>query len=276
MFDQLTVRETINIAMRFKNINTRMNTDQRHKRVEKTASDLNLTSCLDIKVSKLSGGQCKRLSVAVELVSTPNVLVLDEPTSGLDSTNALMVMTVIKRLITDQDDTDKIKPAIICSIHQPSFECLKLFDRIYLLSEKGEKMYFDSPIQVPSYLKSQGMMLPDHCNPADYLLDLCYKPLASASGIQLASHNRSIRDNDDVGKDNLAFDIKFSSNSDQERISDQDKSILGDAIYHHRSFDESQFEIVTLDNNNDGYQIAKSDIDAAEETQSNLKSLKFR
>ena len=145
LFDQITVRETISFAIRFKNVSAKMTADERGRKIEGTARDLNLTSCLDTKVSKLSGGQAKRLSVAVEIVSTPNVLVLDEPTSGLDSTNALSVMKVIRRLL---DANQGNKSAIICSIHQPSFDCLQLFDQIYLLSEKGDN--FTSILQLKS------------------------------------------------------------------------------------------------------------------------------
>lgn len=92
-------------------------------------------------------------------------------------------MNVIKRLL-DKDaisgDVKQVPPSIICSTHQPSFECLKLFDQIYLLSECGEKMFCDSPLSVPSYLISAGMALPDHCNPADCMLDLCYRQVSAS------------------------------------------------------------------------------------------------
>ena len=207
LFTELTVRETILIAYRFKNPRSKNSESENPENqnpenqspenqspenqspenqspdsvVVKIASDLNLISCLDTKVSNLSGGQIKRLSVGVELVSTPNVLILDEPTSGLDSTNALMILKVIKRLLNGDAkdegakiDRDAIKPAVICSIHQPSFACLELFDKIYLLSERGEKIFFDSPGSVPSFLASVGIKLPDQSNPGDYLLDASY------------------------------------------------------------------------------------------------------
>ena len=274
LYDQLTVRETIRFAIRFKNISKNMSIDEREKRVEKTASDLNLISCLDTKVSKLSGGQAKRVSVAVELVSTPNFLVLDEPTSGLDSTNALIIMKVIKRLL-DRDaisgDIEQVVPPIICSIHQPSFECLKLFDQIYLLSECGEKIFFDSPVSVPPFLKSAGMALPDHCNPADYMLDLCYRQVSASDADQKSEGAKSGEAEVEFdGFENQSFQVKYKP----EENSDPNAIIGGAQHYHQRSFDESKFEVVTLSNNNDRdiYLVKKSIIEAANETQRNLRS----
>ena len=176
LFDHLTVRETLNFALKSKKLSA-LSKDANQASdsidiISNIASDLNLTACLDVKVSKLSGGQCKRLSVGVELVSPPDVLILDEPTSGLDSMNALMTIKVIRNLL-EKDAT--YKPAIICSIHQPSFECVSLFDQIYLLSERGEKIYFDSPINIHGFLKLRNITVDMHHNPADYLLKLCNK-----------------------------------------------------------------------------------------------------
>ena len=172
LFDKLTVRETLNFAMKFKRFSSDFIEDDADEVIEKTASDLNLISCLDTKVSKLSGGQMKRLSVAMELISTPDVLILDEPTTGLDSTNALNIVRVIKNIVTRSGNN---QVAVICSIHQPSFECLSLFDQIYLLSERGEKILFDSLMSVQNHLMNRGVSVPMHHNPADYLLNMCYQ-----------------------------------------------------------------------------------------------------
>lgn len=190
LFDKLTVRETLLFAWRFKKLSKEgaklgaLKSD--HEIIEETASDLNLITCLNTKVSNLSGGQIKRLSVGVELVSPPDVLILDEPTTGLDSTNALMIIQVIKRLLDrdaksgdaksrDAENEDaKNSIAIICSIHQPSYECLSLFDQVYLLSSRGERIFFNPPFSVPSFLKTKDINVSTYQNPADHLLKLCY------------------------------------------------------------------------------------------------------
>lgn len=249
LFDQLTVRETLLFAWRFKKLSKEgvklgaLKSDL--EVIEETASDLNLITCLDTKVSNLSGGQMKRLSVGVELVSPPDVLILDEPTTGLDSTNALMIIQVIKRLLDRDAKSRDAKSgdaksgdaksrdaksrdaensiAIICSIHQPSFECLSLFDQIYLLSSRGEKIFFNPPLSVPSFLKTKDINVSTYQNPADHLLKLCYDSCNDADindNIEMKSFDKlsyrnstrkSITSNESVSLTNAnEFDYKIS------------------------------------------------------------------
>ena len=95
------------------------------------------------------------------------------------------------------------------------------------------------------FLKYQGVTLPDFGNPADYLLDICYRDTMASQNI-----SSEISDNNFGGNNNLAF--------------------VAEEKYFHRNFDESDFKIVTLDNKDAN--IAKSAVDAAEETRRNLKS----
>jgi ABC-type multidrug transport system ATPase subunit len=76
---------------------------QRNRIIESCAECTGLTSALDTRVGDvlikgLSGGQKRRLSIALELVSKPDILVLDEPTSGLDSMSAFRIVEVLKKL----------------------------------------------------------------------------------------------------------------------------------------------------------------------------------
>lgn len=83
LLEDLTVRQTLDFTVRVRNAHTRT-AAQCADEIEHILSSLNLTDVMDRKVSKLSGGQKKRLSVAQELISRPTLLILDEPTSGLD------------------------------------------------------------------------------------------------------------------------------------------------------------------------------------------------
>jgi len=85
--------------------------------------------------SGLSVEQKKRLNLAVELASNPQLIFLDEPTSGLDSVGARVVMNVVKKLSMQGS-------SIICTIHQPSAEIFKLFDSLLLLGNGGQVVYF--------------------------------------------------------------------------------------------------------------------------------------
>lgn len=83
LLEDLTVRQTLDFTVRVRNAHTRT-AAQCADEIERILSSLNLTDVMDREVSKLSGGQKKRLSVAQELISRPTLLILDEPTSGLD------------------------------------------------------------------------------------------------------------------------------------------------------------------------------------------------
>ncbi len=88
------------------------------EKVEQLIKATGLSSCKDTKVGNLllrgiSGGQKKRLSLAIELLKSPTVLFLDEPTSGLDAAAAAAIMDLVS------DIAVKFSKAIVCSIHQP-------------------------------------------------------------------------------------------------------------------------------------------------------------
>jgi ABC-type multidrug transport system ATPase subunit len=85
----------------------------------------------------VSGGERKRVSIGVELLTYPDILFLDEPTSGLDAFNAFNIIETIKKLAVEQN---KI---IMLTIHQPRTDILELFDQIILLSV-GKTVYFGS------------------------------------------------------------------------------------------------------------------------------------
>jgi ABC-type multidrug transport system ATPase subunit len=73
------------------------------KKIEEISQELNITKCLDTRIGTfeikgISGGEMRRLSIAEEILYEPQVLFLDEPTSGLDSFNALLVISILKRL----------------------------------------------------------------------------------------------------------------------------------------------------------------------------------
>ncbi|KAK6230703.1 hypothetical protein QUC31_002221 [Theobroma cacao] len=78
--------------------------------------------------SGISGGERRRVSIGVDLVHDPAVILIDEPTSGLDSASALHVVTLLKSMAVNQGKT------IVLTIHQPGFRILQLVDRIVLLS----------------------------------------------------------------------------------------------------------------------------------------------
>ena len=121
------------------------------RRVMKTLKDLGLDAAKDLKVGSpihkfISGGQRKRLNIALELIREPAVLFLDEPTSGLSSADTEKVINLLK------EQTLKVK-LIVVNIHQPSSDVYKLFDRLWLLDKGGYPVFDGNPIDAVTYFK---------------------------------------------------------------------------------------------------------------------------
>ncbi|KAH3671245.1 hypothetical protein OGAPHI_000468 [Ogataea philodendri] len=138
--------------------------------VDEIILELGLKECRNTlvgdRVNKgLSGGEKRRLSVGIQLVSNPSILFLDEPTTGLDSYNAYLLCESLKRL------TKRLNKTIILSIHQPRADIFRLFDQVFILS-KGRMCYGDTYSRMFDHFASLGYPIPETVNPADFLIDL--------------------------------------------------------------------------------------------------------
>jgi ABC-type multidrug transport system ATPase subunit len=120
--------------------------------VNYTLTSLGLFEKRDLKVGTplnkvISGGQRKRLNIALELIREPSVLFLDEPTSGLSSRDSENLMALLRDL------TQKGK-LIVTVIHQPSSEIFKMFDKVIILDQGGYMIYFGNPVESVVYFKT--------------------------------------------------------------------------------------------------------------------------
>jgi ABC transport system ATP-binding/permease protein len=120
--------------------------------VDLTLSNLGLLEKRGLKVGSpfnkiISGGQRKRLNIALELVREPQVLFLDEPTSGLSSRDSENLMDLLRDL------TLKGK-LVFTVIHQPSSEIFKMFDKVVILDQGGCMAYFGNPVDSVIYFKT--------------------------------------------------------------------------------------------------------------------------
>ncbi|XP_076812978.1 broad substrate specificity ATP-binding cassette transporter ABCG2-like isoform X2 [Clavelina lepadiformis] len=143
--------------------------EQKSRRIDEILYDLGLTNCADTKVGNeiirgISGGEKKRASIGMELITAPTVLFLDEPTTGLDASTANAVMILLKRL-------GNRGRTIILSIHQPRYSIFRLFDTLTLLS-LGKVAYHGPYDQALPYFESLGYHCEEHNNPADFFLDV--------------------------------------------------------------------------------------------------------
>ncbi len=122
------------------------------KVVEQILLDLDLIGIKSLKVGDplnkfISGGQRKRLNIALELMREPSLLIVDEPTSGLSSQDSEIVMSLLK------EQTLKGK-LVIVNIHQPSSDIYKLFDKLLVLDRGGYPAYYGNPIDAVVYFKT--------------------------------------------------------------------------------------------------------------------------
>jgi len=119
----------------------------------RTLQNLGLYEVKDLKVGsplnkKISGGQRKRLNIALELIREPTILFLDEHTSGLSSRDSENIMDLLKELTT----RGKL---VFVVIHQPSSDIFKMFDKLTVLDQGGYLIYHGDPVDSISYFKSQ-------------------------------------------------------------------------------------------------------------------------
>ena len=151
LIDELSVFENLyyNAKLCFKN----KTKEDLVQLVHATLLNLGLYEVRDIKVGnplnkKISGGQRKRLNIALELIREPSVLFVDEPTSGLSSRDSENVMDLLKEL--------SLKGKLIfVVIHQPSSDIYKMFDKLFLLDTGGYPIYYNNPIEAVMYFKRQ-------------------------------------------------------------------------------------------------------------------------
>jgi ABC-type multidrug transport system ATPase subunit len=135
----LTVREAVYYSAQLQ-LPDSMSKSEKKERAESTIKDMGLQDAMNTRiggwsVKGLSGGQKRRVSICIELLTRPKLLFLDEPTSGLDSAASYHVMNRIIKL-AEQD-----RRTVIASIHQPSSEVFELFHNLCLLSS-GRTIYF--------------------------------------------------------------------------------------------------------------------------------------
>ncbi|XP_066908513.1 ATP-binding cassette sub-family G member 4 [Halyomorpha halys] len=159
----LTVNENMKVAADLK-LTARYTEKEKFAIIDEILKMLGLYEAKPTRAAQLSGGQKKRLSIALELVNNPLVMFLDEPTTGLDSASCLLCIQLM-RVLAEQGRT------IVCTIHQPSASLFQNFDHVYILAE-GQCLYQGSANNLVPYLESVNLPCPMYHNPADYVIEL--------------------------------------------------------------------------------------------------------
>jgi ABC transport system ATP-binding/permease protein len=141
---QLTVEQALSYAAELR-LPPDTSTDDRRQVVERVLDELELTPHKKTRVDKLSGGQRKRASVAMELLTGPSLLILDEPTSGLDPALDRQVMTMLRRLA----DAGRV---VIVVTHSLTY--VSMCDQLLLLAPGGKTAFADPPAQIGAAMGS--------------------------------------------------------------------------------------------------------------------------
>lgn len=143
---------------------------KRTRRIQKLLQFLNLRHTEKSFPKTLSGGERRRVSLALQLVNDPGLIICDEPVSGLDAKTAYDVVRILKQLTRDGTTVAMI-------VHQASSEMLTLFDHLLVLSMDRRIVYSDSIDGLVDFVeKSRGKPLNPHTNPADALMTSLLEP----------------------------------------------------------------------------------------------------
>jgi ABC-type multidrug transport system ATPase subunit len=167
MFQTLTVRECLEFSAKLKLKGTY---NDKMARVDQIIDELRLRKCQNTKiggplVKGVSGGERKRCSIGVELITDPFLIFLDEPTTGLDSFTATSVIETLRELAEKKGKT------IVQTIHQPNSDMFEIFDRLMLLA-RGKIIYFNEAKLAVDYFANIGYKCPEMSNPADYFMSI--------------------------------------------------------------------------------------------------------
>ncbi|KAJ7778671.1 hypothetical protein DFH07DRAFT_876274 [Mycena maculata] len=185
----LTVYEALLFGARLR-LPENVSDEDKRTRVEGLMETLGIASLRNVRIGwggdvgggkarGISGGEMRRVSIGLELIASPDVLILDEPTSGLDSVSASRVAKVLRAIAHDSENPIPV----IASIHQPSSQLYQIFDSILLLSH-GRALYSGPGAFAPAeHFASAAAGIAPACpqgyNVADYLLEVASDPPAA-------------------------------------------------------------------------------------------------
>uniref|UniRef100_A0A674ICH9 ATP-binding cassette sub-family G member 8 n=1 Tax=Terrapene triunguis TaxID=2587831 RepID=A0A674ICH9_9SAUR len=168
LLPNLTVKETLLFVAKLRLPKT-FSDSQREKRVENVIAELRLRQCANTRVGNeyirgVSGGERRRVSIGVQLLWNPGILILDEPTSGLDSFTAHNLVITLSRLARGNR-------LVLLSVHQPRSDIFQLFDLVLLMTS-GTTIYSGAARDMVQYFTEIGYPCPKYSNPADFYVDL--------------------------------------------------------------------------------------------------------
>lgn len=169
LMPSLTVRESLRFAAGLR-LPRWMSSEEKNRRAEEILFKMGLKECADNLVGNelikgISGGEKRRVTIAIQILTDPKVLLLDEPTSGLDAFTAMSIIEVLKGLAAEGR-------TLVMTIHQARSDLFQHFSSALLLARGGYPVYTGEGEKMLPYFGSLGYECPKTTNPADFVLDL--------------------------------------------------------------------------------------------------------
>ncbi|KAF9179974.1 hypothetical protein BGZ50_006555 [Haplosporangium sp. Z 11] len=168
LLSHLTVRETLQYAAELR-MDSSISKEDKYAKVEEIIELLGLRECANViignsAVKGCSGGQRRRVSIGIQLVTEPAVLFLDEPTTGQDALTAKALILTLKQIAASGR-------TVVCTIHQPRADIWHVFDNVVLLVTGGCAAYSGRADKVVEYFAESGHIAPAFTNVPDFILD---------------------------------------------------------------------------------------------------------
>ncbi|RUS80974.1 hypothetical protein EGW08_011249, partial [Elysia chlorotica] len=165
----LTVRETLTYMALMK-LPGSLRMEEIDQKVQRVMCDMGLTHVADSRIGGavvrgVSGGEKRRITIGVQLLKDPEIVLLDEPTSGLDSFTARHLVSTLVELAHKGDKL------ILMTVHQPRSDIVNMLDKIAILTS-GQLAYLGPPSQMVPFFTSIGHPCPKNQNPCDVYIDI--------------------------------------------------------------------------------------------------------
>ena len=214
----LTVRECVKYSALLR-LPREMSPDEINARVENVLRELGIEHIGDSQVGGsgrirgVSGGERRRVTIAMELVTDPSIIVLDEPTSGLDSYTAMTLLKCLRQVAKGNGGR-----VVIASLHQPSKDMYYGLDTVILMGH-GRILYMGRPEEAGEYMNAAGVPGPSNTPTAEHMLQVASNPLSVVAMLQMRKVARSSTvKNQSVGSPNkpsmrISFDEKIDAAS---------------------------------------------------------------